>query len=206
MTAWEQFFKEKVIRILESSGIVIDFGGGLRLSRDKSDREDPKNAFLKPYANKVDYKIFDISAEYNPDIIGDIHALPFADSTIDGYVCLAVLEHVKNPIVAMSEMFRTLKPGGKILIYVPFLFYYHNHEGNHTYGDYWRFTSDTLRMLAEPFASFELCSVKQPIETLVSLTPLTTWKPIVSVARFLDSIFYKKISQQTSGYYLYVTK
>lgn len=206
MTTWEKFFSNKIETLLTTSHEVVDFGGGLRLSRDKSDREDAKNAWLKPLVAKINYRILDTGPEYRPDVIGDIHNLPFADASIDAFICLAVLEHVRNPIKAMEELFRTLKPGGQVLMYVPFLFYYHNHEGNHQYGDYWRFTSDTLKMFAEPFSSFELQSIKQPIETAVSLTPLVRLRSVTRLARWLDMLFYKRSSQQVSGYYLYLVK
>ncbi len=206
MTAWESFFQECVRTIFHDSKTIIDFGGGLRLSRNKSDREDFRNAWIKPLTQNVDYKIFDTSTTYNPDIIGDIHKLQFENNSIDAFICLAVLEHVENPILAMSEMYRCLKPGGKILIYVPFLFYYHNHPGEHEYGDYWRFTSDTLKMFARPFSSYSLQSVKQPIETLVALTPLVRFSVMTKLARCFDGVFYRKNSEQVSGYYLYLVK
>lgn len=206
MTAWEKFFNTKILELISSSNMVIDIGGGLRLSKDKSDRVNPKNAWLISEVEKIDYKIMDVVPEYNPDLIGDIHELPFENNSVDAFICLAVLEHVQNPIKAMEEMYRVLRPGGKIIIYVPFLFYYHNHEGNHEYGDYWRFTKDTLQLFAKPFSSYEIQSVKQPIETLISLSPFVRLHIFVLLARKLDTLFYKRPSNQTSGYYMYLIK
>ena len=31
--------------------------------------------------NSVDYKIMDVVPDYNPDIVGDIHNMPFADNS-----------------------------------------------------------------------------------------------------------------------------
>jgi len=59
----------------------------------------------------VDYKILDQVGDYCPDIVGDIHNLPFLDNSQEAIICIAVLEHVENPIKAMEEMYRTLKPG-----------------------------------------------------------------------------------------------
>ena len=134
MNVWDTFFKEKCIEIFTTSKEVIDIGGSLRLDTGKSNRVDTKNFWLKPYVEKVDYKILDPVPDYHPDIVGDIHDLHFPDDSQEAYLCLAVLEHVENPIKAISELHRTVKPGGKILIYVPFLYYYHAHEGY--YGDY----------------------------------------------------------------------
>ncbi|MCB0370723.1 MAG: class I SAM-dependent methyltransferase, partial [Bdellovibrionales bacterium] len=142
--------------------------------------------------------------DFNPDIVGDIHKLPFEDSSRDAIICLAVLEHVENPILAMQEMHRTLKEGGRLLIYVPFLYYYHAHEGY--YGDYWRFTHDTLKMFAKPFSHHEITPVRLPVETLVRLTPLGRYKPFIFLARKVDTILYKNGSKQVAGYYLYLKK
>ena len=205
MTEWEKFFREKSIKIFTESKVVIDIGGSLRLKKEKGSRVDSKNDWLVPYVEKVDYKILDPVPDYNPDIIGDIHDLPFEDNSQEAIYCLAVLEHVHNPIKAMEELHRSLKPGGKLLIYVPFLYYYHAHEGY--YGDYWRFTYDTLKRFAEPFSHHEITPVRLPIETLTRLTPLGRRNLPIKVARKFDDWFYKgKESRQVGGYYLYLEK
>ncbi len=204
MNTWETFFKAKCVEIFTHSSEVIDIGGSLRLDTGKSNRVEETNQWLKPYVEKVDYKILDPVPDYNPDIVGDIHNLPFEDNSKDAILCLAVLEHVQNPVKAMEELYRTLKPGGRLLIYVPFLYYYHAHKGY--YGDYWRFTSDTLKMFAEPFSQYELTPVRLPIETLIRLTPLGRYRLPIWFGRKLDEVIYKKGSEQVAGYYLYLVK
>ncbi len=204
MTEWDNFFREKCIDIFTNSKEVIDIGGTLRLNTGKSNRISEKNRWLEPYVAKVDYKIMDVVDDYHPDIVGDVHQLPFAENSRDALLCLAVLEHVENPIQAMSELFRVLKPGGKLLIYVPFLYYYHAEKGY--YGDYWRFTYDTLQMFAKPFSHSEITPVRLPVETLVRLTPFGRYSIPIWLGRQLDRALYKKGSKQVAGYYLYVIK
>lgn len=204
MTKWEVFFKEKCIEIFTTSNEVIDIGGTLRLNTGKSSRVEKTNEWLLPYVEKVNYQILDPVPDYNPDIVGDIHNLPFEDNSKDAFLCLAVLEHVENPIRAVDELYRTLKPGGKLLIYVPFLYYYHAHEGY--YGDYWRFTKDTLKMLSKPFSKSEMEAVRLPLETLIRLTPLGRYKLPIWCARQTDKVLYKNGSNQVAGYYLYLEK
>ncbi len=204
MTTWDLFFRNKCIDIFTTSNEVIDIGGSLRLNTGKSSRVEKNNQWLMPYIQKVDYKILDPVPDYSPDIVGDIHNLPFGDNSKEAILCLAVLEHVENPIKAMSELYRVLKPEGKLLIYVPFLYYYHAHEGY--YGDYWRFTIDTLKNFAKPFSKSEITPVRLPIETLCRLTPFGRYKFFIYGARFLDGIFYKKGSNQVAGYYMYLVK
>lgn len=204
MAEWEIFFREKCKAILTSSKEVIDIGGSLRLDAEKSNRTEKDNEWMRPYLKKINYKILDPVSDYNPDIVGDIHDLPFRNNSKEAILCLAVLEHVENPIKAMEEMYRVLKPGGKILIYVPFLYYYHAHEGY--YGDYWRFTYDTLQMFAQPFSISEITPVRLPVETLIRLTPLGRFSVLTSLGRFLDSVLYKNGSKQVAGYYMYLEK
>jgi ubiquinone/menaquinone biosynthesis C-methylase UbiE len=45
--------------------------------------------------------------------------LKFKSNAFDLITSFQVLEHTKNPLKVMTEMYRTLKPGGKILLTVP---------------------------------------------------------------------------------------
>jgi ubiquinone/menaquinone biosynthesis C-methylase UbiE len=44
--------------------------------------------------------------------VGDVYELPFADETFDAVFSNAVLDHLRDPIAALREMHRILKPGG----------------------------------------------------------------------------------------------
>ena len=50
---------------------------------------------------------------------GDICALPFNDSTFDLVMATDILEHVDEDAMALAEIKRVLKPGGRVLITVP---------------------------------------------------------------------------------------
>jgi SAM-dependent methyltransferase len=52
---------------------------------------------------------------------GSLLSLPYAAHTFDRALCLDVLEHLPydDQIVALSELFRVLKPGGELLVSVP---------------------------------------------------------------------------------------
>ncbi len=184
---------------------MLDIGEGLRAREGSGNRFFKGHAWLQEYIEKVDYKVMDPVPDYKPDIVGDIHAIPLGDEAIDAIFCLAVLEHVHDPIRAVDEMYRVLKTGGKAFIYVPFLYYYHAHEGY--YGDYWRFTHDTLKKFGEKFGKYEIVPVRLPIETVTRITPLGRSKTMIAFARMLDNLFYKhKNSKQVGGYYLSVEK
>lgn len=45
--------------------------------------------------------------------------LPFEDNTFDLIVCKDVFEHLLDPVFALGEIYRVLRPGGKLLLHVP---------------------------------------------------------------------------------------
>jgi SAM-dependent methyltransferase len=49
----------------------------------------------------------------------DMHNLPFEDGTFDILVHSDTLEHIANPIHALAECLRVLRPGGSLLFTVP---------------------------------------------------------------------------------------
>lgn len=66
------------------------------------------------------------------DIVSDITAIPEPDGAFDAIMCIEVLEHVPNPILALRELARLLKPNGILILTAPFCalthfapFFYH---------------------------------------------------------------------------------
>lgn len=204
ITPWGQFYKEKVTKIFTDKKTVIDIGGGLRVLKEKNNRYDPSHEWIRPLIEKVSYKIMDPVDDYHPDIVGDIHHMPFQDDSLDAVICLAVLEHVENPIQAWQEIYRTLKPGGYAFIYVPFLYYYHAEKGY--YADYWRFTRDTIDMLSKRFAFKDVQPVRGAIGTWMRIGPLGRFKLVERAAFILDRLFGKLKTPQVSGHYVFLTK
>ena len=50
---------------------------------------------------------------------GNIEALNAADNSYDQVICMAVIEYLKTPDVALAEIARVLKPGGIAIVTVP---------------------------------------------------------------------------------------
>ena len=201
---WETFFEEKMKLIFAEKRTVIDIGGGLRIAKEKNNRFDPKRAWLIPLAESVDYKVMDPVPDYHPDLVGDIHALPFPDNSVDAIICISVLEHVEDPALAFKEMYRALKPGGYCFIYVPFLYYYHAEQGY--YKDYWRFTKDILDYLSKPFSQMEKQSVRGATEAWIRVSPLGRSQLLCDFGYLIDNVTGKIHSNQVGGYNLFLVK
>jgi SAM-dependent methyltransferase len=69
------------------------------------------------------------------DIVYDGKVIPFGDNTFDTIFCTEVMEHVPEPINFLSEIFRVLKPGGKLIMTTPFLVPLHEEP-----FDFYRYT------------------------------------------------------------------
>lgn len=63
----------------------------------------------------------DISEITKPDIIVDLEEgkLPFENETFKAIYAYHILEHIKNLIPLMNEIYRVMKPEGKLFIKVP---------------------------------------------------------------------------------------
>lgn len=69
------------------------------------------------------------------DYICDILSIPVPDATFDVILCTEVLEHVDEPIQALREFARILKPNGKLLLTAPLGSGLHQ-DPHHFYGGY----------------------------------------------------------------------
>ena len=78
------------------------------------------------------------------DVFGDGQRLPVRDACVDTVLALEVLEHVPDAQACLAEAARVLKPGGKLLLTVPFVAPLHQLP-----FDFRRFTPRGLEVLLE---------------------------------------------------------
>ena len=93
--------------------------------------------------------------------------LPFRAQSFDTVLASDVVEHVPDPRLLWREMARVTRPGGKLLLNVPF--FYWIHEAPH---DYYRYTEFALRLLSEEvgFRVLHLEAIGGLREVLVDIT------------------------------------
>jgi SAM-dependent methyltransferase len=146
------------------NGTVLDLGAG--------------NDYLKKeFLNLSD---FWISLDYNIrsntiDVQGDGQFLPFPENLFDTIVSIDVLEHIPDPDKLVSELYRVLKPGGKIILSTPFFFWHHEEP-----FDFFRFSRYGIRTIFEK-NNFKVLQV-EPIAGVLSIGGL-----LISV--FITKIF-----------------
>jgi len=100
------------------------------------------------------------------DVVGDALALPFEAGHFDCIFASEVLEHLSDPFLFAREVTRVLKPGGSVILTVPFLF--HKHDDPH---DFWRPTDQGL---TELFKHFSKVAVEPLGNTLHVISDLVT--------------------------------
>jgi SAM-dependent methyltransferase len=119
-------------------GTVLEVGAGGRVGN--------KNRFA---AKTRCYWRSDLSPWPNSpplDIYCDCTCMPFKPGALDGIICSEVLEHIEDVCKAIAEMSLALRPGGYLLITVPFFYPLHG-VNKEDYGDFWRFTPGNLKVL-----------------------------------------------------------
>jgi SAM-dependent methyltransferase len=137
-------------------GVLYDLGCG----------ESPyKDFFLRYASSYVGVDWAESLHELSADIFADLNEpLPIPAEVADTVVSLSVLEHLSKPSVMLREAYRILRPGGSLVIQVPFQWWLHGDP-----SDFFRYTEDGLRFLTgeagfenivvEPTAGFFTMSV-----------------------------------------------
>ena len=114
------------------------------------------------------------------DVFYDGKHFPFGDGEFDSVVSFQVLEHVFNPSQFLGEIRRVLRPGGVLLLAVPFV--WDEHEQPY---DFARYSSFGLRHLLEENDFAILRSLKScpDVRTLFQLINGYTFKVVRSRGR-----------------------
>lgn len=129
-------FVEKVAESLPEGSSILDAGAG--------------EGVYKRFFSHCKYKAIDLAVGDNRwnyenlDYIAPLDHMPIGDDIFDAVLCTQVLEHLEWPRESVKEMFRVLKPGGKLFITVPMA----QNEHQVPY-DFFRYTSFGLESICK---------------------------------------------------------
>lgn len=117
----DEWIQEKLKSIAEGD-TILDAGAGesrykkycshLKYISQDFGEYVPNESLGGLHSNKWDYS--------DLNIVCDIIDIPMDNETIDVIMCTEVIEHIKEPILAIKEFSRLLKPNGKLLLSAPF--------------------------------------------------------------------------------------
>lgn len=173
---------------------ILDIGAGMR---DRSDA-------LKGRVESLDINDF---GDY-PDILGDVCS-PFPEEmhgSYDALIALAILEHVYDPAAAVANFRAALKPGGRLFLYVPWMWRYHA-PMNLMFQDYQRLSRDGLAYLLRDFKDVTLYPIRGRNSAIANMFPF--WKRRIErrwggrIGRWLDRNQSERPNTvQASGYFV----
>ncbi|HXK61849.1 MAG TPA: class I SAM-dependent methyltransferase, partial [Acidobacteriota bacterium] len=114
--------------------VVLDAGAGeARFARH----------FRNQFYLAIDSCVGDSTWDYSRvQVVADLSALPLAAATVDTVLNVQVLEHVRNPLLVLSEIYRVLTHGGRLYLTAPQGWC--EHQQPH---DFYRFTRFALQDL-----------------------------------------------------------
>lgn len=117
---------------------------------------------LRRYGRVSGMEFSQEAVEYNRErgrdvVEGSIEAMPFEGESFDLALALDVIEHVPGDTLALGELYRTIRPGGVLLVTVPALdLLWSAHDESN--GHYRRYTTAGLRRRVEG-AGFEVVTL-----------------------------------------------
>jgi len=131
-----KFFMESLVEIKSIENLrVLNIGAG-----------GPVQGIIELSLNTKKGTTIDIDPARKPDIVMDVTNLEFNDNSFDLVIMMEVLEHVKEPKKALSEIYRVLSHNGKLIMSTPFILGIHDEP-----YDYYRYTKYGLEYLLSDY-------------------------------------------------------
>jgi len=107
----------------------------------------PYPSDLRPFFPGKQFIGCDARVGTGVDRVEDVHALSFADGSVGTILMLETLEHVADPIRALQQVRRVLRPEGFAVLSSCMDTPVHDHP-----SDYWRFTPQGFDLLVKELA------------------------------------------------------
>ena len=142
------------------------------------------NRDLYPYLQSVGVERvtnYDLASDLPGAVIGSLRESPFEDASFDSILCNAVLEHVDSAFAVVAELARVLRPGGHMILAVPFLQPFHENP-----IDFRRYTRDGLVELGET-AGLKAVAVR-PVHSAAQTLGWIAWEIAREKGRLVQSV------------------
>ena len=127
---------QNTLRKISPGKRILDAGAGEQQYKELCEHLDYVAQDFGMYSGTGDQVGLQKNREWDQsklDIVSDITSIPEKSSSFDVVMCVEVLEHVPEPIMAINELSRLLKPGGELIMTAPFCslshftpYYYYN--------------------------------------------------------------------------------
>jgi SAM-dependent methyltransferase len=139
----EDHSRDLIVREVVSAERILDVGASMR-------------DHLKALEGRVETLDINDFGDY-PDIFGDVCSPfpPDMHERYDAVIALAILEHVYDPAAAVENLNIALRPGGKLFLYIPWMWRYHANRPLE-FQDYQRFSRDGIAYLLRDFEDVTL--------------------------------------------------
>lgn len=144
-------------KLKKMDGVILDVGAGL----------SPWRSYLPGSAQYwgIDVAIPEFGFPQRHDIqYFQGKVFPRNDNTFDSVLCTEVLEHTQDPDSVLQEIHRVLKPGGQLILTVPF-----SARAHFLPHDYRRWTKNGLQQLLENHG-FEIREISERGNDLTSIS------------------------------------
>jgi ubiquinone/menaquinone biosynthesis C-methylase UbiE len=112
---------ESILCSIPKDSVILDAGAGERRYKNACSHLKYIASDFGQYDGKGDIGLQ--TGSWNNeglDIVCDIANIPLPDNSVDAILCTEVFEHLSNPIEAIKEFSRLLKPNGKLILSAPF--------------------------------------------------------------------------------------
>jgi len=196
-------------------GLLIDLGCGDR----------PYEAYLRQYCDQ--YIGIDWGSTQHTrvaDVLADLNEpLPVQDAVADTVISFSVMEHLREPSLFLREAARIMRPGGKIILQVPFM--WRVHEAPHDFFRYTLYGLDYLfrgagfvDVVVEPTTGFwtmwtvklnyqviRLINGPRPVRAVLRACLNAAFWINQHVAIWLDRVW-PSSSEETAGYFTVARK
>ena len=113
---------EKVINDIPNQSKILDAGAGeLKYEKFCSHLDYTSQDFGKYTVEGNDEGKQTVNWDNSKiDIVSDIIDIPLPDKSFDAIMCVEVFEHIAEPVKAVKQFERILKPGGVLILTAPF--------------------------------------------------------------------------------------